>query len=171
MTASAHEIRALAFASALVLVVAGVLAGSVQAGNSASQHDLRRMKGGDNPGSYLQPRSHENTSSRCPCNYGLPSGLEPRAVEASVQTAPTSRCPCNVGLPAGPILSALKASWPILPAPKARSLAVAVQPHAGFAWTAAGVGAGAMLGIVLLTAGLGAGLRTVRRGGEAAGNV
>jgi hypothetical protein len=150
-----------------------VLAGSVQAGSSASHRDhLRPTKGGDNPGSYLQPRGHEDTSSRCPCNVGLPTGLEPRAVvEASVQTAPTSRCPCNVGLPAGPILSAPKASWPILPAPKASSLAVAVQPHAGFAWTAAGVGAGAMLGIVLLAAGLGAGLRTVRRGGEAAGNV
>ena len=89
MNTSTQKIRALAFASAPVFVVAGMLAGAVQAGTNA--------------GSYLQHGGRSSMSSRCPCNSGLPGALESGAlVEASVQTAPSSECPCNVGLPGVP---------------------------------------------------------------------
>jgi hypothetical protein len=136
MKTLAQKIRVVAFWSALALVAAGMLAGTVQARTGATESALRTTGGRGNHGSYLQLGGRENTPSRCPCNAGLPEAFESgTAVQASAQTAPSSQCPCNVGLPGGPSL----------PRPVATGQVAAVQ--SGFNWADAGVGAGLVAGL------------------------
>ena len=149
MNTSTQKIRALAFASALVFVVAAMLAGAVQAGTNA--------------GGYLQHGGRAIMSSRCPCNSGLPGALESGAlVEASVQTAPSSECPCNVGLPGVPSQLSRAAQKPTA-APVSEnspienrltpaSPVVVPTTVSGFDWGDAMIGAAVTAGLFLLGA-------------------
>jgi hypothetical protein len=149
MYTSTQKIRAFAFASALVFVVAGMLAGAVQAGTNA--------------GGYLQHGGRAIMSSRCPCNSGLPGALESGAlVEASVQKAPSSQCPCNVGLPGMPSQLSRAAQKPAA-APVSEnspienrltpaSPVVVPTTRSGFDWGDALIGAAVTAGVFLLGA-------------------
>ncbi len=114
------------------------------------------------PVAHAGDKNTRSSSSQCPCNSGLPDGPESaRVVEASSQPGQSSQCPCNSDLIGGPGIATPVASSPL----------PVIRPRGGFHWTDAGVGAGAMLGIVLLMAGLGAGMRTAHRGRAAAGSA
>jgi hypothetical protein len=148
MNTSTQKIRALAFASTLAFVLAGMLAGAVQAGTKA--------------GGYPQHGGRAIMSSRCPCNSGLPGALESGAlVEASVQKAPSSQCPCNVGLPGVP--SQLSRAQKPAAAPVSKnspienrltpaSPVVVPTTSSGFDWGDALIGAAVTAGMFLLGA-------------------
>jgi hypothetical protein len=90
-------------------------------------------------------------SSQCPCNTGLPGG--PAAVMPR-QTArlASSQCPCNTGLPGRPLVAEHVVLVP----------RTVYQPGGSFDWGDAGAGAGFMAGLGLLAAGVALMLRRHR---------
>jgi hypothetical protein len=149
MNTSVKKVRVLTLVLAFAALVSASLAIAVPVSHA----------GGN---SKLQGSGLRSASSLCPCNRGLLGGPESaRAVEASSRSETQSQCPCNRDLLGGPRLAA----------PVARSSMPVGQSNGGFDWADAGVGAGAMLGILIFMAGLGNRVRTARRGRAAAGSA
>jgi hypothetical protein len=152
MITSTHTIRRLVAAIALALAAAVLTVPSTLASDRSPSASLTK--------------SSDPLAGVCPCNRDLPLGASTRVAAQAAEAAPygaPSYCPCNKGLlrvsdtPAAP----LTASSPV----------INVSQPGSFHWGDFGIGIATAVGILLMLAGLGIGVRQARQARHRLGSV